>query len=224
MDPGGPAADHVREREEMVAIGRKMADRGLVSGTDGNLSVRLPDGLILTTPTGRRKGELRPEELVVVDGDGRVIGPGAPSSELPLHLRVYAERPDVRAVVHAHPPYTTAFAVARRAVPAAVLPEVLLTIGEVALAPYGTPSTDEVPDRLAPLLADHDCFVMMNHGALCLGPDLQTAYNRLETLELAARVFILAAPLGGAKPLSHRDAETLRRMRELRERRSRDSS
>jgi len=221
MDPGGAAADYAREREEMVAIGRKMADRGLVSGTDGNLSVRLPDGLILTTPTGRRKGELRPDELVVVDGDGRVIGPGAPSSELPLHLRVYAERPDVRAVVHAHPPYTTAFAVARRAVPAAVLPEVLLTIGEVALAPYGTPSTGEVPDRLAPLLAEHDCFVMMNHGALCLGPDLLTAYNRLETLELAARVFILAAPLGGAKFLSHSDAETLRRMREMRERNSR---
>ncbi|MGE5561667.1 MAG: class II aldolase/adducin family protein [Chloroflexota bacterium] len=198
----------------MVAIGRKLADRGLVSGTDGNLSLRLPDGLILTTPTGRRKGELRPDELVVVAADGRVVSPGKPSSELPLHLRVYAERPDVGAVVHAHPPYTTAFAVARRTVPSGFLPEVLLTIGEVALAPYGTPSTDEVPDRLAPLLADHECFVMMNHGALCLGPDLLTALNRLETLELAARVFILARELGGAKYLSSSDAEKLRQIRD----------
>lgn len=198
----------------MVAIGRRMADRGLVSGTDGNLSIRLADGLILTTPTGRRKGELRPDELVVVDAGGAVIGPGRPSSELPLHLRVYAERPDVCAVVHAHPPYTTAFAVARKPVPSAILPEVLLTIGEVALAPYGTPSTDEVPDRLAPLLTGHECFVMMNHGALCLGPDLLTAYNRLETLELAARVFILAQEIGGAKALNAADAETMRKLRE----------
>lgn len=205
----------------MVAIGSKMADRGLVSGTDGNLTVRLNDGLILTTPTGRRKGELRPDELVVVDASGRVVGAersaasaGKPSSELPLHLRVYAERPDVHAVVHAHPPYTTAFAAARKAVPASILPEVLLTIGEVALAPYGTPSTDEVPDRLAPLLADHDCFVMTNHGALCLGPDLLTAYNRLETLELAARVCILAEEIGGAKLLSGSDAAALRAIRE----------
>jgi L-fuculose-phosphate aldolase len=150
----------------------------------------------------------------VVDGEGRVVSPGKPSSELPLHLRVYAERADVRAVVHAHPPYTTAFAVARKAVPSGVLPEVLLTIGEVALAPYGTPSTDEVPDRLAPLLSDHECFVMMNHGALCLGPDLLTAYNRLETLELAARVFILAKEVGGAKFLTAADAEALRKLRE----------
>lgn len=203
---------HGAERELMVAIGRKLADRGLVSGTDGNLSVRLSDGLILTTPTARRKGELRPEELVVVDPTGRVVGPGKPSSELPLHLRVYAERPDVAGIVHAHPPCTTAFAAAGRTVPADVLPEVLLTIGEVALAPYGTPSTAEVPDRLAPLLANHVCFVLQNHGALAIGPDLTTAHNRLETLELTARVCLLAEPLGGARSLSPADAATLRAM------------
>lgn len=205
-------SDYAREREQLVAIGRKLADRGLVSGTDGNLSLRLGDGLILTTPTGRRKGELRPEDLVVVDASGRVVGPGKPSSELPLHLRVYADRPDVNGIVHAHPPYTTAFAVAGRTVPADVLPEVLLTIGEIGFAPYGTPSTAEVPERLAPLLRDHVCFVLQNHGALAIGPDIVAAHNRLETLELAARVCVLATALGGARQLSAPDAAALRAM------------
>jgi len=202
-------------REAIVLVCRRLYDRGLVAGPDGNVSVRRDDGTILVTPTGLSKVDVTPDDLVVVSLEGRVReGRRAPSSELRMHLRIYQRRPDVHAVVHAHPPVATGFAVAGEAFVAPVLPEVILQLGEVPLVPYATPGSDALADAFEPFLANHDGFLMANHGATTIAPSLATAHQRMESLEHAARILLAARALGRVNELSAADVRSLRATRE----------
>ena len=168
-----------------------------LAGSDGNVSVRLAPGILLVTPTGLRKADLRASDLVRVDLTGRHLGGfRKATTELDLHLRIYRERADVGAVVHAHPPTATGLAVAGEGLPADILPEVTLLFGEVPLAPYGTPGTPEVGAQVAPLARHHQGVLLANHGAVTWGPDLALAQIRMESLEQAARI-LLAARIAG---------------------------
>jgi L-fuculose-phosphate aldolase len=202
-------------RESIIEIGRRLWQREYVAANDGNITARLGEGLFLCTPSGVSKGFMTPEMLLIVDKDGRVTaGEGKPSSELKMHLRVYQERPDVGAVVHAHPPAATGFAVAGIALTEPVLPEVVVTLGGIPLVEYATPSTNEVPERLAPFLKDYDAFLLANHGVLTLGSDLFSAYYKMETVEHCARVVLAARQLGGARQLSSDEVRKLEAVRE----------
>ena len=202
-------------REAIVLVCRRLYDRGLVAGPDGNVSVRRDDGTLLVTPTGLSKVDVTPDDLVVVSLEGRVReGSRAPSSELGMHLRIYQRRPDVGAVVHAHPPAATAFAVAGESFVAPVLPEVILQLGEVPLVPYATPGSDALADAFEPFLANHDGFLMANHGATTIAPSLATAHQRMESLEHAARILLAARALGRVNELSAVYLRSLRATRE----------
>ncbi|RLD09983.1 class II aldolase/adducin family protein [candidate division KSB1 bacterium] len=201
----------------LVEIGRRVWARGYVAANDGNFSVRLSENRILTTPTGVSKGFMSTEMIVKVDAQGKVIEGShryKPSSELPMHLEVYRQRPDVQAVVHAHPPYATSFAVAGIPLDRCVLPEAVLTLGAVPVAPFALPSTEEVPLSIRELIRETDVILLENHGALTVGPDLQSAYFKMETLEHAAHIIWNALQLGKVNELS---AENRDRLFDLRE-------
>jgi L-fuculose-phosphate aldolase len=201
-------------RREIVDIGRRLWERGFVAANDGNISVRLGDRVVVT-PTGLSKGFLSPNDMVVVSPTGEKLSGGAdPTSELPMHLAVYRARQDVRAVVHAHPPKATGFAVAGVALAQCVLPEVILTLGEVPLAGYATPSTEEVVRALSGFLPRYNAILLSNHGALTLGTDLSQAYFRMETVEHFAEITLAARALGGPSPLSSDDVRKLLNVRE----------
>jgi L-fuculose-phosphate aldolase len=197
-------------RRDVVAVGRRLYERGLVAGAEGNVSVRLDGARLLATPSGASKGFLDPAALVVTDMAGRKLaGEGRPSSELKMHLRIYALRPDVQAIVHAHPPAATGFAIAGLSFDECVVPEIVSTLGRVPLVPYGTPSTDELPDRLAPYVAAHDALLLANHGAVSYGPTLDGAINAMESIEQAARSMLVAHLLGKVNLLSREDVDRL---------------
>ena len=199
----------------IALVCRRLYERGLVAGPDGNVSVRLPDGSIVVTPSGMSKVDVTPDDLVLVDPEGRVLdGKGNPSSELRMHLRIYERRADVSAVVHAHPPTATAFAVAGESFMAPVLPEVILQMGEVPIVRYATPGTADLADSFDPYLARHDAFLMANHGATTVGPTLEVAHQRMESLEHAARIILAARMLGRVNELSPADVKALRASRE----------
>jgi L-fuculose-phosphate aldolase len=199
----------------IARVCRRLYERGLVAGPDGNVSVRLHDGSIVVTPSGMSKVDVTPDDLVLVDGEGRVLdGKGKPSSELRMHLRIYERRADVSAVVHAHPPTATGFAVAGESFMAPVLPEVILQMGEVPIVRYATPGTADVADSFDPYLAGHDAFLMANHGATTVGPTLGVAHQRMESLEHAARIVLTARMLGTVHELSPADVKALRASRE----------
>jgi len=208
--------DERRLREAIVAIGRRLYERGYIVASDGNLSVRLPEGdRILTTPTGVCKGFLTPEMLVVVDAEGRKLeGERSPSSELAMHLEIYRQRPDVHAVVHAHPPCGTGFAAAGMSLDKPLISEVVLTLGCIPLAGYGTPSTQELVAAIAPYVPHYNALLLANHGAVTYGPDLETAYFRMETLEHFARITLVAKLLGRERPLPPEAVQKLFQLRE----------
>ncbi len=190
-------------RLALVACGRRLDALGFAPATDGNLSARLGEGRFLVTPAGREKGSLRPEDLLVVDVEGRVLeGTGRPSTETPMHLLCYRRRPGVRGVVHAHPPVATAFAASGASLDAPVMPEIVLTVGPVPLVPYATPGTEELARALDPWVEGHDAFLLASHGVLALGGDLREALHRMERVEHLARVTLAARLLGGPRPLS----------------------
>ena len=199
----------------IARVCRRLYERGLVAGPDGNVSVRLHEGSIVVTPSGMSKVDVTPDDLVLVDPEGRVLdGKGNPSSELRMHLRIYERRADVSAVVHAHPPTATAFAVAGESFMAPVLPEVILQMGEVPIVRYATPGTADLADSFDPYLARHDAFLMANHGATTVGPTLEVAHQRMESLEHAARIILAARMLGRVNELSPADVKALRASRE----------
>lgn len=201
-------------RADIVEVGRRLYARGYVASNDGNISVRLGDGRILATPRGVSKGFLTPDMLVVTDMGGRKLsGEREASSELLMHLAVYEDRPDVAAVVHAHPPLATGFAVAGIPLDRAVLAEVVTTLGSVPIADYGTPSTAELPAAVRKYIKAHDGLLLANHGALTVGPDLFAAYFKMETIEHFARISLVARLLGGERLLSR---EEVLRLQELR--------
>lgn len=189
-------------RKQLVEIGRRLSERGLVGATEGNLSCRLGNQSFLCTPSGVGKGGLRPADLVVVDSGGASLRHGTPpSSEFRLHLYAYARRPDVTAVVHAHPLTATAFALAHVAIPGGLLPEGEVVLGPVALCDFGMPGTDDLPATLEPHIAECDTFLLANHGAVTFGMTIEDAFWRMETLERVATIYRDALALGGAKPL-----------------------
>lgn len=202
-------------RKDLVEICRRLYERRLIVAADGNVSCRLPAGRFLTTPGGVCKGYLRPEELVVVDSDGKKLG-GAlkPSTEFAMHLAAYRERPDVQAVVHAHPPIATAFSVAGVSLEQPILTEVVLTLGAIPTTRYGTPGTEEVPEAIRPVLRDADAFLLDHHGAVTVGRDLFEAFYRMETVEQTAQVMLVAHHLGGAHPLTAAQIAPLAGLRE----------
>ena len=206
--------DEQTARREIVNIGRLLYDRSYVVSSDGNVSVRLDDGRIVATPTMMCKGRMTEDSLPITDSSGRPLTDRKPSSELQMHLLIYEERPDVRAVCHAHPPHGTAFAVAGLAIDQPILSEVILTLGCVPLADYGTPSTTEVTEAMRPLVKHHNALLMANHGAVAYGNDLWQAFDRLETLEHTARIAILSRILGGSQNLPNDAIEKLINLRE----------
>jgi L-fuculose-phosphate aldolase len=199
-----------RRRVELCKIGHQMYERGYVIASEGNLSVRLEADRVLLTPSGACKGDLTPRDLLITDMSGAVIrGTGHPSSEMQMHLLYYRSRPDVQAVCHGHPPTATGFAVAGRALEEAILPEVIISLGKVPLAPYGTPGTWELCAGLEPLVPKHDAILLENHGVVTCGQDLTLAYQRLETVERFARILLTAESLGGPRLLSLADVQKL---------------
>lgn len=191
-------------RGKLCEIGRRLWQRGLVGAAEGNLSVRLDPLRLLSTPAGLSKGHLKPDDLVVIDLQGGVLSGPKPSSEIKLHLRIFRDRPDCQAVVHAHPPTATAMTLAGETIPDDLMPEAAVVLGSVALVPFGLPGTDEVPDGIAPFLPDHKTFLLDHHGAVTLGKDLEDAYNRIETLERVATMMLVAQTFGGWKPMPER--------------------
>jgi L-fuculose-phosphate aldolase len=191
------------EREAVALVCRRLHERGLIAGQDGNVSLRVGPDRVLVTPAGLCKVDVRPADLVELTLAGApAAGSGAASSEVGMHLRIYQRRSDVCAVVHAHPPAATAFTVARAPFVARALPEIMLLMGEVATVPYATPGTPALADAFDPHLAAHDAFLMANHGATTVGASLRLAHQRMESLEHAARIMLHAHQLGGVAPLT----------------------
>jgi L-fuculose-phosphate aldolase len=206
--------DEQTARREIVRVGQLMYERSYVVSSDGNISVRLGDGRIVATPTMTSKGRMTEESLAITDMQGKPLNDRKASSELAMHLLVYRERSDIKAVCHAHPPHGTAFAVAGLAIDQPILSEVILTLGCVPLAEYGTPSTEELTEAMRPLVLHHNALLMANHGAVAYGADLWQAFDRLETLEHTAKIAILSRLLGGSKNLSTDAIEKLINVRE----------
>jgi L-fuculose-phosphate aldolase len=206
--------DEQTARREIVRVGKLLYERSYVVSSDGNVSVRLDDGRILATPTQTNKGRMTEDSLAVTDLDGKPLNDRRASSELAMHLLIYREREDIRSVCHAHPPHGSAFAVAGLAIDQPILSEVILTLGCVPLAEYGTPSTDELTEAMRPLVKNHNALLMANHGAVAYGADVWQAFDRLETLEHTAKIAILARALGGARDLSPDSIEKLIEVRE----------
>ncbi|MDX9701478.1 MAG: class II aldolase/adducin family protein [Candidatus Auribacterota bacterium] len=202
-------------RQQMVDIGNIMYKRGYVVATDGNISVRIGKDAVLITPSGVAKGTMEPSDIVIMSLCGKKLsGKHKPSSEYKLHLAVYSKRPDVQAVIHAHPPLCTALTLAGVALDKPLLPEVVLALGYIPTAPYGTPSTDEVPRSIEPYIATCDAILMERHGSVTVGVSLTDAYNKLEKLEHYAQTVIHAMQIGSVQPISPENIEKLSAMRE----------
>jgi L-fuculose-phosphate aldolase len=201
-------------RAEIVEVGRRLWARGYVASNDGNISVRLDEKRLLTTPTGVSKGFMTPEMMVVTDLAGhKLAGDRRASSELKMHLAVYESRPDVAAVVHAHPPLATGFAVAGIPLDRAVLAEVVTTLGSIPIAEYATPSTVELPDAVRKYVKAHDGLLLANHGAVTMAGDLMAAYYKMETIEHFAQISLVARLLGGERLLSRDEVLRLQGLR-----------
>jgi L-fuculose-phosphate aldolase len=204
-------------KQLILEIGKRLWTKGYIASNDGNITVRLNEKEVLTTPTGVSKGFMTPDMIIKMDMDGKILTPSAkfsPSSEVKMHMEVYRQRQDIKSVVHAHPPYCTSFAVAGIPLNKCVLPEAILTLGAVPIAPYGTPSTREIPDSVKPYVEQSDAILLANHGALTMGVDLLTAYHRMETLEHSAYIVFLAIQLGNVNIIPERQVEKLMELRE----------
>lgn len=202
-------------RKHICDIGRRIYDRKMVAANDGNISVKLSDNEFLCTPTGVSKGFMTPDCICKINRDGGVIEAGdgfRPSSEMKMHMRVYKTRPDVGAVVHAHPIFATTFAVCHIPLSQPITAEAVMFLGTVPVAPYGTPSTSEIPDAIEPLLKDNDQLLLANHGALTYGPDLLSAYYKMESVEFYAELLYRSRQLGNPVEL---DEESLQKIKDL---------
>jgi L-fuculose-phosphate aldolase len=201
-------------RSDIVEVGRRMYARGYTASNDGNISVRLDTNRLLMTPKGVAKGFMSPDMMCITDLEGRKLqGDRDPSSEMLMHLEVYRQRPDVQAVVHAHPPTATGFAVAGIPLTRAVLAEVLTTLGSIPIAEYATPSTNELPAAVRKFIKAHDGMLLANHGALTVGADLFAAYFKMETIEHFAKISLVARMLGRENLIAREEVERLQGLR-----------
>ena len=208
------SATEQQARADIVEVGRRLWHQGFVASNDGNISVRLGEDRVLTTPKSVSKGFMTAEMMVVTDLSGRKIsGERDASSELKMHLEVYHQRPDVGAVVHAHPATATGFAVAGVPLTRAVLAEVITTLGGIPIAAYATPSTAELPAAIRDYIKSHDGLLLANHGALAVAADLFTAYYRMETIEHFAKISLVARMLGREHLLSREEVTRLQGLR-----------
>lgn len=199
-----------KEKKELCRICHLLYQKDLVTATDGNVSMQAEEGFILLTPSGKHKGMLEPEEILVLDGDGAVReGSGRPSKEYPMHRAVYEQRPEVNAVIHTHPVYTTAFALAGRNLPNDYLIEMPMMLGRTALAPFALPGTKEMAEAVKPYLEECSAILLKNHGALTMGKDLTEAYCRMEVMESIAKTIILSAVIGKPERILAEDMEKM---------------
>lgn len=197
-------------REEMCEIGRRVYNKGFAAANDGNISFRLDENRVLCTPTRVSKGFMKPDDLCIVDLDGKqVSGKKKRSSEILLHLTIMKTRPDVRSVVHCHPPHATAFAVAHEPIPKCTMPEFEVFLGEVAIAPYETPGTQTFADTIIPYIKDTDTVLLANHGTVTAGSDLMDAYFKTEIIDAYCRILILTKQLGRVEYYSDAKAAEL---------------
>jgi L-fuculose-phosphate aldolase len=201
-------------KEDIVRICRMLHRKNYLAATDGNVSVRLGDR-VLITPSGINKGLMEAYQVITVDLTGRVLtGEGDPTSEIRMHLLAYELRPDIAAVVHAHLPYATACTLAGIDLLEPILPEVVITLGGIPTAPYATPGTAEVPEAIRGIIQEYDALLLSRHGAMTVGPDVMDAYNKMEKLEHTARVVLAARLQGPLPPLPPAEVEKLRRLAE----------
>ena len=205
-------------REQILEAGKRLQQRFFVAANDGNISARLPERRFLITPTGINKGDLDADMLLTVDEQGEVLsGDLKPTSEMKMHLAVYRQRPDVHALVHAHPPTATGFATSRiRLDQDVILPEVVFGMGRIGFSEYGTPTTEQVPEAVSREIADCDALLLANHGALTVGASVMQAYYRMETLEMYARIRLVTIQLGGPAALTEPEIAELFRVRQQR--------
>jgi L-fuculose-phosphate aldolase len=209
ISPGALKTEE-EHRRDLCTVGRWISDRGYVVATDGNVSLRLDSRRILTSPTGINKGTMTEDDVVIVDLDGHLLsGRRNPSSELAMHLLIYRLRPDINAVCHAHPPTATGYAAAGIPLNKALLCELVIALGSVPVARYGTPGTSELTSAIEPLVRGHDAILMANHGVVTYGQDLLSAFYRMETTEHFARVALVTELLGKQMLLSGGDVEKL---------------
>jgi L-fuculose-phosphate aldolase len=211
-----PVMQESEARAQIVEAGKRLRDRFFVASNDGNISARLAPNEILITPTSVNKGDVTLESILKIDLEGKVLsGSLKPSSETKMHLAVYRSRPDVAAIVHAHPPAATGFAACRiRLDQDVILPEVVFGLAKIGFAEYGTPTTEEIPNAVVKEIPDCDAMLLSNHGALTVGPDVMQAYYRMEVLEMYARVRLVTKILGEPKPLSESEVAELRKIRD----------
>ncbi|MBU0520302.1 class II aldolase/adducin family protein [bacterium] len=201
--------------DTLLDVCHRLHRSGMVAANDGNVSVLCDDGNYLTSVTGVSKGEMTARHIVKVNRSGEPLEEGKkPSSELRMHLAIYLDRPDVRAVVHAHPLYATGFAAAGLALDRCVLPEIVMTLGSIPLADYGTPSTEEVPEAVAKWIGAADAVLLSNHGAVTVGPDLMEAFYKMERIEHYAHICFIARQLGGERLLTPVEVEKIYQLRE----------
>ena len=197
-------------REDIVKVGRLVFDKGWVASNDGNISIRMDDGCILATPTGVCKGMMTADDLILCNLQGdKLCGDRERTTEMGMHLTIYNLRPDVRSVVHAHPPVATGFAAAGRPLDIALLPEVVISLGWVPLAEYGLPGTPALTQGMLRYIPKYDALLMANHGVVSYGDDVFQAYSRMEIVEHFARITLVAELLGGAKALPRVEVEKL---------------
>lgn len=201
-------------KDLMCEVGHRLWTLGMVAANDGNITVKLGDDEFLSTPTGTSKSFLKPDMILRVNGKGEVLeGKLKPSSEIKMHFKCYEVRDDVRSVVHAHPAVATSFAVAHVPLDKYLMPEAILTLGDVPIAEYGTPSTMEIPDSIVPFLPEHDAILLANHGAITVGTDLINAYYRMETLEYNAKITLYSRLIGSQHEIANDKLEVLEALR-----------
>ncbi len=204
-----------RLRQEIIRVTRIVANQGLIRSSDGNLSVRLDDARFLVTPSGLYKMSMEPDDPIIVDQHGEVLigKPGLkPTSEINMHLEAYRQRPDINAVLHAHPPYTTALTIAGLPFPTDYLPEVLIALGDVPIAKYGTPGTPDLGESIREFVKNHNAVILSHHGSITVGATLEEALIALERLEHAAYTYCLAHGLGDPIPLPSKELAQLRKI------------
>ncbi len=204
--------DERAARRAICETARDIWVRGLGAAADGNLSIRVGENRLVTTPSGCHKGRLQPDDIVVCDLDGKPVRQGKPSSEIALHVAAYHQRSDIGAVIHAHPPMATAFSLAGGQLSDVVVSEVIFAFGQTATAPYTTPTTQDVPRTLAAYFACYDAVMMARHGSVTLGRDLDQAFIRLDAMEHTARICVTARMLGGGTPLPDAEVDRLYRV------------
>ncbi|MFC2145109.1 class II aldolase/adducin family protein [Actinomycetota bacterium] len=201
-------------RNDIIDICRRVHDNGWVASNDGNISIRIGPNAVLCTPTGMSKGYLTTDQLVKLDMDGNKLeGELEASSEVKIHLDVFKNKKGINSAVHAHPPYSTAYAVAGIPLDQCVIPEIIVSLGSIPLTEYGTPSTHEIPESIRKYLPNHNAFLLENHGAFTIGDDVHQAYYRMESMELFAKISLLAKTLGNVNTISEENVQKIMEMR-----------